>query len=168
MSPTLAAAWASIATISGSGSDNIATPEGGNVAGSSSPEDDRSPSDAAIDNWSSGGALKETTGATRDGPAVSCGGSNGSNAEERGARGGLSLGGSFLTVILRPPMGLAEVAFFWSEPEEELDRGISKGTPPRSRVLSLDLSIAMVKFPQWEHDSFTNTASACARPKHER
>ncbi|XDV15103.1 hypothetical protein PO909_015243 [Leuciscus waleckii] len=71
-----------IAAISGSGSDNATTPEGGNAAESSSPEDDRSPSDAAIDIWSSGGALKETTGATRDGPAVPVEDSDGSDTED--------------------------------------------------------------------------------------
>ncbi len=61
-SPTFSAARESIAIISGSGSDNATTPEGGNAAGSSSPERESSPSDAAMDIWSSGGAPKETGG----------------------------------------------------------------------------------------------------------
>ncbi len=62
MSPTFSAALKSIAVISGSGSDNATTPEGGNTAESSSPEREGSPSDAAIDISSSGGAPKETGG----------------------------------------------------------------------------------------------------------
>ncbi len=53
-SPTFSAARESIAVISGSGSDNATTPEGGNAAESSSPEREGSPSDAATDIWSSG------------------------------------------------------------------------------------------------------------------
>ncbi len=41
-------------------SDNATTPEGNNAAGSSSPEREREPSDAAIGIWSSVGAPKET------------------------------------------------------------------------------------------------------------
>ncbi len=52
----------SIAVISGSGSDNATTPEGGNAAESSSPEREGSPSDAAIDIRSSGGVPKEMGG----------------------------------------------------------------------------------------------------------
>ncbi len=52
----------SIAIISGSGSDNATTPEGGNAARSSSPERESSPSNATIDIWSSGEAPKETGG----------------------------------------------------------------------------------------------------------
>ncbi len=59
---TFSAARESIAIISGSGSDNATTPEGGNAAGSSSPERESSPSDAAIDISSSGEAPKETGG----------------------------------------------------------------------------------------------------------
>ncbi len=61
-SPTFSAARESIAVISGSGSDNATTPEGGNAAESSSPEREGSPSDAATDIWSSGEAPKETGG----------------------------------------------------------------------------------------------------------
>ncbi len=61
-SPTFSAARESIAVISGSGSDNATTPEGGNAAGSSSPERESSPSDAAINIWSSGEAPKEAGG----------------------------------------------------------------------------------------------------------
>ncbi len=46
-SPAFSAARESIAVISGSGSDNATTPEGGNTAESSSPEREGSPSDAA-------------------------------------------------------------------------------------------------------------------------
>lgn len=54
-SPTLTAAWESIAANSGSDSGNAVTPEGG----SASSDDIRSPPDAAIDILSSGGAAKE-------------------------------------------------------------------------------------------------------------
>ncbi len=43
-SPTFSVARESIAVISGSGSDNVTTPKGGNAAGSSSPERESSPS----------------------------------------------------------------------------------------------------------------------------
>ncbi len=48
-SPMFSAARESIAVISGSGSDNVTTPEVRNAAESSSPEQESSPSDAAID-----------------------------------------------------------------------------------------------------------------------
>ncbi len=61
-SPTFSAARENIAVISGSGSDNVTTPEVRNAAESSSPERESSPSDAAIDIPSSGGAPKEMGG----------------------------------------------------------------------------------------------------------
>ncbi len=83
-SPTFSAARESIAVISGSGSDNATTPEGGNAAGSSSPERESSPSDAAIDIWSSGEAPKETGGVPRSAevPARSNGNLTGCGALE--------------------------------------------------------------------------------------
>ncbi len=60
--PTFSAARESIAIISGSGSDNATTPEGGNAAESSSPEREGSPSDAATDIWSSGEAPRKRVG----------------------------------------------------------------------------------------------------------
>ncbi len=76
----------SIAVISGSGSYNTTTPEGGNAAGSSSPESESSPSDTAIDIWSSEGAPKETYGAPRpaEGPAHFFGSSTGCGVLEGG------------------------------------------------------------------------------------
>ncbi len=59
MSPTFSAAREIIAIISGSGSANATTPEGGNAAGLSSPERESSPSDAVINILSSGGAPKK-------------------------------------------------------------------------------------------------------------
>ncbi len=78
-SPKFSVAWESMAIISGSGSDNTTTPGGGNAARSSSPEREGSPSNAAIDIWSSEGALKETRGALcpAEGPARSVGSSTG-------------------------------------------------------------------------------------------
>ncbi len=61
-SPTLSAARASIATISGSESGTVDHPEGDNGTEPSSPEWSDSPSDAAIDIRSSGGAPKDTSG----------------------------------------------------------------------------------------------------------
>lgn len=69
---TLLAAQAKI--ISGSVSDNDTVPEGSNSL--SSLERVGSPSDAAIDIWSSGGALKDTASTLHfEGPACSLGNS---------------------------------------------------------------------------------------------
>ncbi len=53
------AAWESIAIISGSVSGTATVPKGGNCANASSPEKSDSPSDAAIDIRSLGGAPKD-------------------------------------------------------------------------------------------------------------
>ncbi len=61
--------------ISGSGSVSATTPEGANATGSSYPEREGSPSDAAINIWSSEGAPKEIRGplCSAEGPAWSFG-----------------------------------------------------------------------------------------------
>ncbi len=93
-SPTLSAARASIATISGSVSGTADRPEGGSGAESSSPDRSGSPSDAAIDIRSSGGAPKDTSGTPLGGPASSLGSSTGCEVPvERGALEGWFLGG---------------------------------------------------------------------------
>lgn len=65
MSPTFSATRESIAVISGSGSDYAATPEGGNTAGSPSPERER-------ELWAQGGELKETDGSLHTVEKPSC------------------------------------------------------------------------------------------------
>ncbi len=82
-SPTLLAARESIAIISGSVSGTATVPEGGNCVDASSPEKSDSPSDAAIDIRSSGGAPKDTDGAHLwDGPPRSPGSSTGCGVQE--------------------------------------------------------------------------------------
>ncbi len=126
-SPTFSAARESIAVISGSGSDNATTPEGGNAAESSSPERESSPSDAAIDIWSSGGAPKETGGVPRSAevPARSNGNPTGCGALEGW---GTPLGEA-LTVILRSPLTPPDAAAP-RVPGRTPDRGRGRGTPP--------------------------------------
>ncbi len=62
LEPTLSAAQASIATISGSESGIASRPEGGSGAESSSPERSGSPSDVAIEIPSPEGVPKDTSG----------------------------------------------------------------------------------------------------------
>ncbi len=70
LEPALSAAWASIATISGSKSDTVDRPEGGNVPESSFPEWSDSPSNAGIDIWLSGGAPKDKSENTPRGASL--------------------------------------------------------------------------------------------------
>ncbi len=74
------------------------------------------------------------------------------------------LDGEALTVILKSPWLWAEVAL---RNPEELEQGMARGIPPRLARRYLERSIAMVMFPQWEHDSSTSAASVCWKPKHE-
>ncbi len=132
------------------------------AAKSSSPEPSSSP-DAVIDNLSSAGAPNEMLGpALSEDPAYSSGNPRRSDVlEEWEARGGV-LDGEALTVILRSPWPWAEVVLR----PEELERGRARGIPPRLARRYLERNIAMVMFPQWEHDSSTSAASACLKPKH--
>ncbi len=82
--------------------------------------------------------------------------------EEWEARGD-ALDGEALTVILKSPWPWAEVVLR----PEELERGRARGIPPRLARRYLERNIAMVMFPQREHDSSTSAASACLKPKHE-
>ncbi len=77
---------------------------------------------------------------------------------------GDGLDGEALTVILKSPWPWAEVAL--REPEE-LERGMTRGIPPRLTRRYLERSTAMVMFPHREHESSTSAASACWKPKHE-
>ncbi len=101
-SPTFSAARESIAVISGSGSDNATTPEGGNAAELSSPEREGSPSDAATDIWSSGEAPKETGGVPHSAEAPVR--TNGTPAGCGVPEGWEPPLGEALTVILRSPL----------------------------------------------------------------
>ncbi len=169
LEPTLSAARASIATISGSVSGTADHPEGGSGAESSSPDRSGSPSDAAIDIRSSGGAPKDTSGTPLEGPASSLGSSTGCEVPvERGALEGWFLGGEFLTVTVRPVRLLPEVAPPRLPPGGALDLGRGTGTPPPWRKRSLVRNSATVILPHWEHDSSTKAASACLMPRHER
>ncbi len=128
-SPTLSAARASIATISGSESGTADRPEGDNGTEPSSPDWSDSSSDVAIDIRSSGGSAK---GYKRypppwEGPARSLGSSIGSEVPVAG--GALALfGGEFLTVTVRPARLLPEVAPPWWPPGGTLDPGRGTGT----------------------------------------
>ncbi len=159
----LSAARESIAVSSGSDSGNATLPDGGSAAESSSPEPSSSP-DAVIDNPSSAGAPNEMLGpALSEDPAYSSGNPRRCDVlEEWEARGGV-LHGEALTVILSSPWPWAEVVLR----PEELERGRARGIPPRLARRYLERNIAMVMFPQWEHDSSTSAASACLKPKHE-
>ncbi len=160
---TLLAARESIAIISGSVSGTATAPEGGNCADASSPEKSDSPSDAAIDIRSSRGAPKDTDGAHLwDGPPRSSGSSAGCGVQEEwGFLGGWYPEGNALTVILRSPVSPL-AATLWGG----VERGSGTGTPPLCRSWSLDRNSEMVIFPHWVHDSSTNAASACAKPRH--
>ncbi len=162
-SPTLLAARESIAIISGSVSGTATVPEGGNCADASSPAKSDSPSDAAIDIRSSRGAPKDTDGAHLwDGPPRSSGSSAGCGVQEEwGFLGGWFPEGNALTVILRSPVSPLAATLWWG-----LERGSGTGTPPLCRSWSLDRNSEMVILPQWVHDSSTNAASACAKPRH--
>ncbi len=159
----LSAARESIAVSSGSDSGNATLPDGGSAAKSSSPEPSSSP-DAVIDNPSSAGAPNEMLGpALSEDPAYSSGNPRRCDVlEEWEARGDV-LDGEALTVILKSPWPWAEVVLR----PEELERGRARGIPPRLARRYLERNIAMVMFPQWEHDSSTSAASACLKPKHE-
>ncbi len=127
MSPTFLVARESIAVISGSGSDNATTPEGGNASESSSPEKSELTPDVAINVWSSGGAPKETGGvphsaevpAWSDGKPADCGVLEG---------WGTPLGEA-LTVILKSP-GFFFFFFFYST---GCSGALGAGTNARSR-----------------------------------
>ncbi len=127
MSRTFSAAQESIAVISGSGSDNATTPEVGNAVESSSPERQSSPSDAAIDIWSSGGAPKETSGVPHSAEAPVQ--SNGSPAGCGVLEGWRTPLGEALTVILKSPLTLPD-AVPPRVPERMPDRSRGRGTPP--------------------------------------
>ncbi len=159
----LSAARESIAVSSGSDSGNATLPDGGSAAESSSPEPSSSP-DAVIDIPSSAGAPNEMLGpALSEDPAYSSGNPRRCDVlEEWEARGDV-LDGEALTVILKSPWPWAEVVLR----PEELERGRARGIPPRLARRYLERNIAMVMFPQWEHDSSTSAASACLKPKHE-
>ncbi len=162
-SPMLSAARESIAVSSGSDSGNATLPDGGSAAESSSPEPSSSP-DAVIEIPSSAGAPNEMLGpALSEDPAYSSGNPRRCDVlEEWEARGDV-LDGEALIVILKSPWPWAEVVLR----PEELERGRARGIPPRLARRYLECNIAMVMFPQWEHDSSTSAASACLKPKHE-
>ncbi len=167
-SPTLSAAWASIATISGSKSDTVDRPEGGNVTESSFPEWSDSPSKAGLDIRLSGGAPKDKSETPREGPTCSLCSSTGSEVPVAGRA---LDGGEFLTVTVRPARLLPEVAPHPPSPVTTrgtlyLHRGI--GTLSLCRKRSLVCSSVTVIFPQWEHDSSTKATSACLMPRHKR
>ncbi len=156
------AARESIAVSSGSDSGNATLPDGGSAAESSSPEPSSSP-DAVIDNPSSAGAPNEMLGpALSEDPAYSSGNPRRCDVlEEWEARGGVLRGSSHCN----PQITLALSRS--SPPAGGTRTGQSKGdTPPSSEEVS-GTQIAMVMFPQWEHDSSTSAASACLKPKHE-
>ncbi|XP_067306143.1 claudin-4 isoform X1 [Pseudorasbora parva] len=135
---------------------------------SSSSEPISSSPDAATDIWSSAGAPKETTGAPRGRSARPSGSSTGT-VEGGGARGAVRPVGFALTVTLRsPPRSSAKVAALCFAAGGPLDRGMHDGAPPLLRYWRRDRNTAMDIFPQWEHDSSTNAASACCAPRHER
>ncbi len=121
-SPTFSAARESIAVISGSGSDNATTPEGGNAAESSSPEREGSPSDAATDIWSSGEAPKETGGVPHSAEAPVW--TNGTPAGCGVPEGWGTPLGEALTVILRSPL---------TPPDAVPPRFVPGRTPDRGR-----------------------------------
>ncbi len=164
-SPTLSAARASIATISGSESGTADRPEGGNGTEPSSPDWSDSPSDVAIDIRSSGGAPKDTSGTPPpwEGPARSLGSSIGSKVPVTG--GALAVfGGEFLTVTVRPARLLLEVAPPWWPPGGTLDLGRGTGTPPLCRKRSLVRSPSTVIPPQWGRDSSIKAAQRVQCP----
>ncbi len=152
-----------IAVSSGSDSGNATLPDGGSAAESSSPEPSSSP-DAVIEIPSSAGAPNEMLGpALSEDPAYSSGNPRRCDVlEEWEARGDV-LDGIALTVILKSPWPCAEVVLR----PEELEQGRERGIPPRLVRRYLERNIAMVMFPQWEHDSSMSAASACLKPKHE-
>ncbi|XP_067306144.1 claudin-4 isoform X2 [Pseudorasbora parva] len=96
-------------------------------------------------------------------------GSSTGTVEGGGARGAVRPVGFALTVTLRsPPRSSAKVAALCFAAGGPLDRGMHDGAPPLLRYWRRDRNTAMDIFPQWEHDSSTNAASACCAPRHER
>ncbi len=159
----LSAARESIAVSSGSDSGNATLPDGGSAAESSSPEPSSSP-DAVIESLSSAGAPNEMLGpALSEDPAYSSGNPRRCDVLEEWEARGDALDREALTVILKSPWPWAEVVLR----PEELERGRARGIPPRLARRYLERNIAMVMFPQREHDSSTSAASACLKPKHE-
>ncbi len=124
-SPMFSVARECIAVISGSGSDNVTTLEVRNAAESSSPERESSPSDAAIDIPSSGGAPKEMGGVpySAEAPVRFIGTPAGCGVLEGW---GTPLGEA-LAVILKSSLTLQD-AVPPQVPERTPDR--SRGTPP--------------------------------------
>ncbi len=166
MSPTFSAARESIAVISGSGSDNATTPEGGNAAESSSPEREGSPSDAATDIWSSGEAPKETGGVPHSAEAPVR--TNGTPAGCGVPAGWEPPLGEALTVILRSPLTPPDAVPPRFVPGRTPDRGRGRGTPPCLTQRSLLRNSEMVMSPQEEHEPSTKASSACWMPRHVR
>ncbi len=114
------------------------------------------------------GLPKDTAGTLQlEGPPHSPGNSTGHRARE-GALGGWFLRGKDLNVTLRPPRLLHKVVLPRLLPGRELDRGRGKGKPPLLKYQGLNRNSEMVIFPQWVHDSSTNTTSACLMPRHVR
>ncbi len=154
-SPTFSEARESIAVISGSGSDNATTPEGGNAAVSSSPEREREHSDAAIDIWSSGGAPKERCGVphSAEAPVRSNGTPTGCGVLEGW---GTPLEEA-LTVILKS--GCQDERQIAAEAE---------GTHHFWHSWRLLRNSEMVMSPQEEHEPSTKASSVCWMPRHVR
>ncbi len=165
-SPTFSAARESIAVISGSGSDNATTPEGGNAAESSSPEREGSPSDAATDIWSSGEAPKETGGVPHSAEAPVR--TNGTPAGCGVPEGWEPPLGEALTVILRSPLTPPDAVPPRFVPGRTPDRGRGRGTPPCLTQRSLLRNSEMVMSPHEEHEPSTKASSACWMPRHVR
>ncbi len=150
-SPTFSAARESIAVISGSGSDNATTPEGGNAAESSSPEREGSPSDAATDIWSSGEAPKETSGVPHSAEAPVR--TNGTPAGCGVPEGWEPPLGEALTVILRSPLTPPDAVPPRFVPGRAPDRGRGRETPPCLTQRSLLRNSEMVMSPHEEHEN---------------
>ncbi len=152
------AARESIAVSSGSDLGNDTLPDRGSAAESSSPEPS-SPSDAAIDILSSAGAPNEMLGpALSEDPASSSGNTRWCDVLEEWEAHVDTLDRETLTVILKSPWPWAKVAL---RKPEGLQWGMARGIRPHLTRRYLERNIAMIMFPQWEHDSSTSPASAC-------
>ncbi len=164
-SPTFSAARESIAVISGSGSNSATTPEVGNAAESSSPERGGSPSDAAIDIWSSGEALKETGGVPHlvEAPVRA----NGTPAGCGVLEGWGTPLGEALAVILRSPLTPPD-AVPPRVPGRTADRGRGRGTLPCLTQRSLLAQLRDGHVPTRRTWTSTKASSACWMPRHVR
>ncbi len=158
----LTAAWASMAVSSGSGAAVATTPEGGSPTAPSSSEDVNPSPDAAIDILSTDGAPNEMLGARgtdqRNHP--------GTGRDVRCVRSKRSVGACpaerLLQVTLRSPRASAGGPLL--EPERSA-RVAAEGANPFIKERR-DRSEIMLIRPQQTHESSTNAASACRRPRH--